>query len=218
MESLLRERAIAKEYLCRVRGNFMEGSEEEVVCDMPIKIISPKLGLCSVADNGKACLTVFKRLHYNGRTSLVLCRPLTGRMHQIRVHLLWLGYHIANDGIYNDTRWKRVRDINGHVTLSIDNDDDNNIISSQRRPMDRITAVNDTALCEECGILRKDPEPHQLSIWLHALSYSGDTWSYISTKPIWAMEDFVGDQEQLIKAASSSLEDAWTMLSDHEEV
>lgn len=31
--------------------------------------------------------------------------PYTGRMHQIRVHLQWLGYPIINDPIYNHTAW-----------------------------------------------------------------------------------------------------------------
>ena len=34
-------------------------------------------------------------------TSLVLCRPLSGRMHQIRVHLQYLGFPIVNDLLYN---------------------------------------------------------------------------------------------------------------------
>ncbi|CAF0971648.1 unnamed protein product [Rotaria sordida] len=35
------------------------------------------------------------------KTSLVLCRPLSGRMHQIRVHLQYLGFPIVNDPLYN---------------------------------------------------------------------------------------------------------------------
>ncbi len=35
------------------------------------------------------------------KTSLVLCRPLSGRMHQIRVHLQYLGFPIVNDLLYN---------------------------------------------------------------------------------------------------------------------
>ena len=31
--------------------------------------------------------------------------PYTGRMHQIRVHLQWLGYPIVNDPIYNHISW-----------------------------------------------------------------------------------------------------------------
>jgi 23S rRNA-/tRNA-specific pseudouridylate synthase len=33
----------------------------------------------------------------DGLTSLVECRPLTGRSHQLRAHLAWLGHPIAND-------------------------------------------------------------------------------------------------------------------------
>ena len=35
------------------------------------------------------------------KSSLVLCRPLSGRMHQIRVHLQYLGFPIVNDPLYN---------------------------------------------------------------------------------------------------------------------
>ena len=37
----------------------------------------------------------------NNKTSLVLCRPMSGRMHQIRVHLQYLGFPIVNDPLYN---------------------------------------------------------------------------------------------------------------------
>lgn len=37
----------------------------------------------------------------DSKTSLVLCRPLSGRMHQIRVHLQYLGFPIVNDPLYN---------------------------------------------------------------------------------------------------------------------
>ncbi|CEM07763.1 unnamed protein product [Vitrella brassicaformis CCMP3155] len=56
---------------------------------------------------GKAAVTCFRRLAYvpsespggNGY-SIVRCRPVTGRTHQIRVHLQLLGHPIADDPIY----------------------------------------------------------------------------------------------------------------------
>ena len=62
-----------------------------VECNEPIEVVSYKIGVCKVSPNGKECRTEFRRLSYNGRNSVVLCRPYTGRMHQIRVHLQYLG-------------------------------------------------------------------------------------------------------------------------------
>ena len=50
---------------------------------------------------GKDSHTDMERISYNGATSLVKCTPYTGRTHQIRVHLQWLGYPIVNDPKYN---------------------------------------------------------------------------------------------------------------------
>lgn len=62
-----------------------------IVCVEPIEVVSYKIGVCRVSAKGKECRTEFERLSYNGKTSVVLCKPHTGRMHQIRVHLQFLG-------------------------------------------------------------------------------------------------------------------------------
>lgn len=58
--------------------------------------------LCPLApmDKGKVSCTRFKRLSTDGVHSIVECMPLTGRTHQIRVHLQHLGHPIANDALY----------------------------------------------------------------------------------------------------------------------
>merc|ERR1712223_966626 len=88
MEQQIRNRQVLKEYVCRVEGEFHEGVTE---CTQPVEVVSYKIGVCKVSPSGKECRTEFERLNYNGRTSVVLCRPFTGRMHQIRVHLQYLG-------------------------------------------------------------------------------------------------------------------------------
>jgi len=98
MFELISERQVTKEYLCRVDGEFPSG---EVVCDQPILVISYKIGLCVVSEEGKSCKTVFERVSYKDGVSVVRCKPLTGRMHQIRVHLQYLGFPISNDPLYN---------------------------------------------------------------------------------------------------------------------
>lgn len=58
-------------------------------------MISYKIGVCKVSKDGKDCKTVFKKVRSNGKTSVVIARPRTGRMHQIRVHLQYLGMLVA---------------------------------------------------------------------------------------------------------------------------
>lgn len=73
-----------------------------IICDEPILAVSPKLGLNRVRANGKYAKTIFKRLNYNAKKdySIVECHPFTGRTHQIRVHLQYIGHPISNDPIY----------------------------------------------------------------------------------------------------------------------
>ena len=54
-----------------------------------------------VHPEGKPSKTTFQRLSYKDGVSIVRCRPKSGRMHQIRVHLQYLGFPIANDPLYN---------------------------------------------------------------------------------------------------------------------
>jgi len=98
MEYQIRNRQVQKQYVCRVDGEFPEGIIE---CKEPIEVVSYKIGVCKVSPKGKDCATTFEKLGYNGKTSVVLCKPHTGRMHQIRVHLQYLGYPIINDPLYN---------------------------------------------------------------------------------------------------------------------
>jgi RluA family pseudouridine synthase len=98
-------REVSKEYLCRVEGDFP--FTEEVSVNKKLKIICKKIGLSVVTTDhdllGKESETVFKKLSYNGKSSLVSCKPKTGRTHQIRVHLQYLGFPIINDPLYNST-------------------------------------------------------------------------------------------------------------------
>lgn len=60
--------------------------------------------MCVVKKHGKAAVTQFRVLERLGKFTHVECRPLTGRTHQIRVHLAASGTPILNDRFYgNDT-------------------------------------------------------------------------------------------------------------------
>jgi 23S rRNA-/tRNA-specific pseudouridylate synthase len=51
---------------------------------------------------GKPSLTEFRVLESFGRFAWVECRPITGRMHQVRVHLASAGAPVLNDPVYGD--------------------------------------------------------------------------------------------------------------------
>lgn len=209
----LTQRTIRKQYVARVRGNFPEG---DVVCDQPILQISPKLGLNRVRANGKDARTVFKRLAYypptsaNGSSvgagySIVRCLPLTGRTHQLRVHLQFLGYPITNDPIYSN---QRVFGPNLGKDSSTAEDDDSIIDRLSRMGKDEVAeaiSYHDEMVaeyekkkaekmtgekCDICGTdLYSDPGAHELGIYLHAKKYEcmDGGWSYETPLPEWAL-------------------------------
>jgi 23S rRNA pseudouridine955/2504/2580 synthase len=50
--------------------------------------------------NGKPAETIFNSIRYFKHYTLVECRPITGRMHQIRIHLATQRAAIVNDAMY----------------------------------------------------------------------------------------------------------------------
>ncbi len=64
---------------------------------------------------GAASLTRFERVAYVAAPrvglSLLRCRLVTGRRHQIRVHLAARGWPIVGDPAYGEARWSRIADV-----------------------------------------------------------------------------------------------------------
>ena len=76
----------------------------------PCEIISPKEGICQTGGTGpssKSAQTSFTIVQYDphSNTTLLLVKPLTGRTHQIRLHLQRLNHPIANDPNYGGEIW-----------------------------------------------------------------------------------------------------------------
>ncbi|PHH70277.1 hypothetical protein CDD80_6122 [Ophiocordyceps camponoti-rufipedis] len=236
MGSKIKERTVRKEYVARVVGEFPAG---DVVCDQPVLQISPKLGLNRVRASGKTARTVFRRLAYYQRSdgdrrqsySIVRCMPVTGRTHQIRVHLQFLGHPIQNDPIYaNERVWGRSL---GRADASGAETADEDVISRLSR-MGKEEAAEAVAWYDEmvdeyekrraekmtgeaCAIcktpLYSDPGPHELSLWLHSRRYedADGTWAYASPLPAWALppEGFigptsVGGMDELVEAEAEA--------------
>ncbi|WP_198154980.1 RluA family pseudouridine synthase [Salisediminibacterium beveridgei] len=60
-----------------------------------------------VSDEGKFAITRFERIRQNGERSILQLRIETGRTHQIRVHLAWLGFAIYGDDLYGNEETAR---------------------------------------------------------------------------------------------------------------
>ncbi|WP_311791546.1 MULTISPECIES: bifunctional tRNA pseudouridine(32) synthase/23S rRNA pseudouridine(746) synthase RluA [Pantoea] len=94
-----REREPSKRYVARVWGH--PAAEKGVVdlpliCDWPNR---PKQKVCF--ETGKAAQTEYEVLEYLADNSArVALKPITGRSHQLRVHMLALGHPILGDGFY----------------------------------------------------------------------------------------------------------------------
>ncbi|MEI9920779.1 MAG: pseudouridine synthase [Bacteroidota bacterium] len=71
---------------------------KETLVDAPI--LKQNDGTVKISRSGKAAQTTFTTLEVMGNYTLLECRPVTGRMHQIRIHLARLGASIAGDELY----------------------------------------------------------------------------------------------------------------------
>ncbi len=103
----IRDREIEKYYLCAVRGrpspaagrleNFLfkdAGSNQVYVKKRP-------------EPGAKTAVTEYRTLAVKGSLSLVECRLLTGRTHQIRVQMAHAGWPLLGDGKYGSERFNR---------------------------------------------------------------------------------------------------------------
>lgn len=108
------ERRVHKRYLAVTTGRFPTGSYQ---LNLPLRpgrksryrVAAPRESIhlegrsfrCT-PDGGEAfeAITHARLLGYRGDCSVVLLRPHTGRRHQLRVQLAWLGFPILGDTLY----------------------------------------------------------------------------------------------------------------------
>lgn len=185
----MEDRLLQKEYVARVLGEFPETAD----CTEPLLVVEHKLGLVAVDPvAGKPSHTIFERISTNGRESIVRCRPLTGRTHQIRVHLRHLGFPIANDQLYNNKIWAVAVPPTREQVQVIARTLLDETIEREGGAVERVLAEgekSDCILCPECSMERPEPSSEQLCIYLHAVKYSCTDWSYETEFPAWAALD-----------------------------
>jgi 23S rRNA pseudouridine1911/1915/1917 synthase len=64
----------------------------------------------AVAAGGRAARTRYRVLEDLHGVALVECRPVSGRTHQIRVHLAHVGHAIVGDPLYAGRQWRNLAD------------------------------------------------------------------------------------------------------------
>jgi len=100
LKTLFENRKCNKEYLALVKGQI----KDNITIDKPISKSNGIIGIKMTCENqdGKASTTHIQPLKFNEQdnTTLVKAIPITGRQHQIRVHLDSIGHTITGDPIY----------------------------------------------------------------------------------------------------------------------
>lgn len=104
---LFSRREIHKEYLAIAVGN-----PGERTVDVPLGRNPNNYKLISAMHNGgKKAISHVKTLAFNGKLSLVSIVLVTGRTHQIRVHLQHLGTPVLGDTVYGSPRANSTYDV-----------------------------------------------------------------------------------------------------------
>ncbi|KAM2286516.1 hypothetical protein ACFX1S_038973 [Malus domestica] len=187
---------VQKQYIARVAGEFPE--QEQFVDANVIHDPRECRSTAEVSDlsddtliKGKTACTKFTRLSTNGIHSLVLCEPVTGRTHQIRVHLQHVGYPIANDMLYLS------KHVNGRSTEGMGADraavNSRPLLTSgfcENLSTEHVDPNEDFSIdpmCTNCpNLVPKGYDVHEEALWLHCVRYSAPGWTYECPYPDWA--------------------------------
>ena len=198
----LSEGSVRKLYVARVSGKFPASADkaeatlqkrrseagrwlwltdlQALHVDAHVHTVDPANGIRTVSTEGKPSQSLFKCLRYDQttHTSIIACSPETGRNHQIRVHLQWLGFPIVGDMQYGSTVESTVDLSKSAVDAMV------SLASSDERRLDSLSDADIASAKQACpccvggrhGMLKSFTEAqllkHGHSIQLHAVRYS----------------------------------------------
>ncbi|MEK5184305.1 RluA family pseudouridine synthase [Solibacillus sp. FSL W7-1324] len=103
------EKSVTRKYTALVHGHI---AHEKGTIDAPIGRDQKDRQKQAVVDKGKHAVTHFQVIERFGDFTLVECRLETGRTHQIRVHMNYIGFPLAGDPKYGP---RKTIDFGGQV-------------------------------------------------------------------------------------------------------
>lgn len=96
------EKSVKREYITLVDGVI---KEDTATIDAPIgRDVKNRKKMCVTADNSKDAITNIRVIERYKNSTLITCSLLTGRTHQIRVHMNYIGHSVINDPVYGSKK------------------------------------------------------------------------------------------------------------------
>lgn len=87
---------IRKSYIAAVSGDIIDNG----IIDAPIERKDNSVMLREVREDGKRAVTRYEPICRFGKYTLIKLYPETGRTHQLRVHMAYIGHPLAGDELY----------------------------------------------------------------------------------------------------------------------
>lgn len=109
-----RDRTVFKSYIALVHGRIKDASGK---IDQPLARDPANRTRMAVVRRGRSALSLFRVRQHFDRFTLLDVELMTGRTHQIRVHLAWLKHPVVGDEIYGGGRDNTIQDarLRAHV-------------------------------------------------------------------------------------------------------
>lgn len=98
LQAQIKVHSVNRQYLALVHG---VAQEDRFTCDIPLKKPNHTVRKAMPDSGGLKAVTHFEKLGANKEYSLLKCTLETGRTHQIRAHLAYIGLPIVGDPLYS---------------------------------------------------------------------------------------------------------------------